>query len=79
MFHTFYTTKSDGLGIGLAISRSIIQAHGGQLTAKLNPSGGATFELAIPEAEISAGEAALHPSQMFRREGSRSSGSEIQS
>jgi signal transduction histidine kinase len=48
MFQPFYTTKSEGLGIGLAISRSIIEAHHGRLTASLNPTHGATFEIVLP-------------------------------
>ena len=48
LFTNFYTTKSGGLGMGLAISRSIIKAHGGQLDAKNNPDCGATFYFTIP-------------------------------
>ena len=43
IFDTFYTTRKDGMGLGLAISRSIIEAHGGQLWADSTPGTGATF------------------------------------
>jgi PAS domain S-box-containing protein len=48
LFETFYTTKSDGLGIGLSISRSIIEAHHGQLRATANTLRGAVFEFTLP-------------------------------
>jgi PAS domain S-box-containing protein len=48
LFEAFYTTKSDGLGMGLGISRSIIQALGGRLWASHNPGRGATFQFVLP-------------------------------
>jgi signal transduction histidine kinase len=48
LFDAFYTTKPQGLGMGLAISRSIIEAHGGGLWANANASRGAIFQFALP-------------------------------
>ena len=48
MFESFYTTKSDGMGIGLSISRSIIEANHGRLWATANDGPGATFAFSIP-------------------------------
>ena len=48
LFDAFYTTKPQGLGMGLAISHSIIEAHGGRLWAKANAPRGAIFQFALP-------------------------------
>jgi len=48
LFEAFYTTKPDGLGMGLSISRSIIDGHRGRLWATANPDHGATFQFALP-------------------------------
>lgn len=48
MFDAFFTTKPNGTGMGLSISRAIIESHRGRLWAHANPSGGATFEFTLP-------------------------------
>jgi signal transduction histidine kinase len=51
VFEAFYTTKSNGVGMGLSICRSIINAHGGRLWADANEPRGAVFQFTLPSAE----------------------------
>ncbi len=50
VFDAFFTTKENGLGIGLSISRSIIESHRGQLWVTSNPGEGCTFTFTLPVA-----------------------------
>ena len=51
VFEAFYTTKSNGVGMGLSICQSIIEAHGGRVWADANEAGGAVFQFTLPNAE----------------------------
>jgi signal transduction histidine kinase len=54
VFDAFYSTKSSGMGMGLSICRSIIDAHGGRLWAEANEPRGAIFHFTVPCAEKSS-------------------------
>jgi predicted ATPase/signal transduction histidine kinase len=56
LFEAFYTTKSNGLGVGLSVSKAIIESVGGQIWAAANSGGGATFSFTLKRASNSAGE-----------------------
>ena len=51
IFESFFTTKRSGLGMGLSLSRSIIEAHGGYIRVENNPGKGATFSFDLPVGE----------------------------
>jgi signal transduction histidine kinase len=56
LFEPFVSSKHDGMGLGLSISRSIIEAHDGRLTAEPNPGGGTIFRFTLPSSGVANGD-----------------------
>ena len=73
LFTPFVTTKAHGLGIGLTIARTIVDAHGGTIDARNNPEGGATFTVTLLRGDTSGLLAASAELTMFPRSRSRPS------
>jgi two-component system sensor kinase FixL len=56
LFQPFVTTKKEGMGIGLSVCRTIVEAHGGRLWTEAAPAGGTVFHFTVPIAEPSPGQ-----------------------
>ena len=63
IFNRFFTTRRDrnGTGLGLSLTRAVVEAHGGHVDVQSSPGQGATFKLTLPRAEL---DAPAHPSQL---------------
>jgi PAS domain S-box-containing protein len=57
IFDSFFTTKKEGMGLGLSIARSIVDAHHGRIWVENNPEGGATFHFTLKPSQIESGQA----------------------
>lgn len=56
IFNPFFTTRAEGTGLGLSIAYQIVNQHGGHISARRNPSGGMTFSVTLPAAEVATAE-----------------------
>jgi signal transduction histidine kinase len=66
VFEPFYTTKARGVGLGLAVSRRIVEAHGGDITVESTPGQGAAFTVSLPRVAV--------PRQIGQRDADESTG-----
>jgi signal transduction histidine kinase len=71
LFKLSYTTKPSGTGVGLSVSRAIVDAHGGRLWAEPNPAGGATFVFMIPARNEAVQHGTLSPEPGTRNQAGR--------
>jgi signal transduction histidine kinase len=68
MFEPFFTTTTEGMGLGLSICRTIIDAHGGRISAKRNPEDGLTCWFSLAALTPAAEEVAKQPAHLMRSE-----------
>jgi len=61
LFDSFYTTKAQGMGLGLSIARTLVEAHGGRISAESHPGEGARFLVRLPLGDKNSGEACEAP------------------
>lgn len=61
LFDSFYTTKAQGMGLGLSIARTLVEAHGGCISAESHPRKGARFLVRLPLGDKNSGEACEAP------------------
>jgi len=66
LFEPFVTTKGNGMGLGLLVTRSIIEQHGGEISSESNPDGGATFTFSIPVGEAKSRRSRSSPGRIKR-------------
>jgi signal transduction histidine kinase len=66
LFDRFFSTKREGMGMGLAISRSLIEEHGGRIWMENAPEGGAVFHFSLPLAPPSVSSGSLIPEEVMR-------------
>jgi two-component system sensor kinase FixL len=65
LFQPFFSTKAEGMGLGLSIARSLVEAHGGRIRAENAPRGGAVFSFELPACDGPAGRESRAPEKVL--------------